>query len=418
MFRIIGRQGVDLPGKDLLPSADVGLMLIAFVLLLYFGVSFLAEDLRRPRLLWIMPVCVFAWVALTLILSQQYRAGLTDWTSHASICGRYVLYFPGALLAAAALVRQGRFYDASGLSGVGVCCRRAGAAFVVSAVLSGLVVPGADFFPASVLNYATFAGTFGLPVAVFRALLALIIAYFLLSAVRRLDSERRRQLEFANDQLQRLAVQALSAQETERSRIARELHDETVQLLSLLLMRLKLLKNEADEEVRQRRLEDSSHLALQAADGLRRIAHDLRPPAIDDLGLVPALEWYVDYFRGQYNLEVDFQADHPIDRPTREVELALYRVAQEALTNVAKHAAARRVWVRVRRTREALIALVEDDGRGFNVAAVRGSRDTGLGLFGMEERASLVGGDLSIESRPGRGTCIRVKVPLGGSAYA
>ncbi|MHB9091254.1 MAG: sensor histidine kinase, partial [Chloroflexota bacterium] len=320
---------------------------------------------------------------------------------------------PGAILAALALANEGQGYYRTGVTAVGRSYRRAGWAFGASAGLSGLIVPSSDFFPASVLNYSAVASLTGLPVAAFRAALALIIAYFVLSAVRGIDDERRRKLELANAQLQRLALQVLSAQEEERKRIARELHDETVQVLSLLLVRLKLLRREGDREARDRQLEDATQLALQAADGLRRIARDLRPPAIDDLGLVSALAWYASAFKETHGLAVDFSADGLSERPTPEVELALYRIAQEALSNVAKHARARKVWVQLLRTADSLTALVEDDGCGFDVNAVRASRKVGMGLFGMEERASVLGARLIIDSRPGAGTKVRVDVPLG-----
>jgi len=157
-------------------------------------------------------------------------------------------------------------------------------------------------------------------------------------------------------------------------------------------------------------------LTHQAMDGVHRLAMELRPKTLDDLGLVSALRWYAHEWARSLNLSIDFQAQGIKDRLPPAIEIVLYRVLQEALTNVAKHAQARRVRIRLEQAGDRIRASVEDDGQGFDVHALlhSGDRARGLGLFGMQERMSLVGGSFAIESAPGRGTIVRVEAPLEG----
>jgi two-component system sensor histidine kinase UhpB len=215
------------------------------------------------------------------------------------------------------------------------------------------------------------------------------------------------------DQLRHLASQVIRAQEQERKRIARELHDDTAQVLFAQLLRIAAFKSSASPEVREiaERLEETT---VEAIEGVRRMAVELRPPALDDLGLLAALGDLAQRFMDQRGIEVDYQARGSRGRLPAEVELVLYRVAQEAMTNVAKHAGATRVWIDLDRDADDVTLSVRDNGRGFDPAIARESdeRGLGLGLFGMEERVSLVGGTFSIWPRQGGGTEIFAFIPL------
>lgn len=214
-------------------------------------------------------------------------------------------------------------------------------------------------------------------------------------------------------EVQQLSQAAISAQEEERKRIARELHDETAQSLTSLLVRLRIVERASSLEGMRASIAEIRELAARTLDEVRNLAVELRPSALDDLGLVPALRWYTKQYAERRGVAVSFDATVLTDRLPSQVELVFYRVIQEALTNVAKHAEARNVTVRLERTGDFVLASVEDDGRGFDVDSVLRSRERGLGLFGMQERLTLVGGDFRIESEPGRGTRIVAKVPLG-----
>ena len=212
---------------------------------------------------------------------------------------------------------------------------------------------------------------------------------------------------------QRVARDALrrvvQAQELERRQLARELHDETGQALTSILLGLKPLEEAlADHPAREALAELREHVVAALQD-VRRLAVELRPKLLDDFGLVPALERLTESLAEQTGIRVDFHSALGETRLPSEVETALYRVVQESLTNVVKHAGARNVSVSVARRDGAVAAVIEDDGAGFDP---RATREEGLGLLGMRERLALLEGRLEIESRANAGTTIVAEVPL------
>lgn len=211
-----------------------------------------------------------------------------------------------------------------------------------------------------------------------------------------------------------LLQKVISAQEEERKRIARELHDETSQSLTSLMVGLKVLEEARDPEEVKVRAAELRALVAKTLDEVHHLAHALRPSILDDFGLVAALERYAKRFAGTAGLQVDFYAqDLDGRRLPPPVETTLYRIVQEALTNMAKHANAQNVSIVLEQRGRGVVAVIEDDGRGFDVARWRSKEGVkGLGLAGMEERASLLGGALTVESRPGSGTTIVVEIPL------
>jgi len=211
--------------------------------------------------------------------------------------------------------------------------------------------------------------------------------------------------------LRQMSSQVLTAQEEERKRIARELHDDTAQALTSVLVRLRLLERWAGEERLRAGLTELRDLTGQTLEGVRRMAIDLRPPMLDDLGLEAALQAHVQDFSHRWPVKAKFISGR-LGRLPADVELVLYRIVQEALSNVAKHAGASTVEARLTRRGRTLRLVVEDDGCGFDVEATKSSRRAGLGLFGMEERLALIGGSVRVESAKGKGTRISVEAPL------
>ena len=219
------------------------------------------------------------------------------------------------------------------------------------------------------------------------------------------------------NQVRNLSGALIRAQEDERQRIARELHDDTGQVLTLLLIRLKLLESLPGAEAVQPQIEELRGLIASAIDQVRRLALNLRPPTIDQLGLIPALRSLVATFTESTGLHVSVELPRESITLARERTLAVYRVVQEALTNTAKHASAQHISVVVRREGDWLVATIRDDGRGFSPETFAGrhrqpSGGAGVGLFGMEERARLAGGSLALQSAPGRGASVTLRVPL------
>jgi signal transduction histidine kinase len=200
----------------------------------------------------------------------------------------------------------------------------------------------------------------------------------------------------------------VEAQELERARLARELHDETGQALTSILLGLKPLEQQAQSDEAREAVASVRELVVSTLQNVRRLAVELRPSALDDFGLVAAVERLTDTFREQSGLTVDLETQLGQERLAPEAETTLYRVIQEALTNIVKHSGATRVSVLVQRQAGKVIAVVEDDGSGFDPESTRADA---VGLAGMRERVSLAGGRLQVESSPGSGTTLVAEVP-------
>jgi two-component system sensor histidine kinase UhpB len=229
--------------------------------------------------------------------------------------------------------------------------------------------------------------------------------------VGRLAASFRRMLVRIEDERRRSGRLVLRAQEEERRRLARDLHDEVNQALTAILLRLEALSQDAPPSL-DPELSELKRLVNQAMSELLQLARQLRPTALDDHGLLPAVASHVRRFAAQTGIEADLDADEAeagAGKLQPDEEIAVYRIAQEALANVARHAGASRVSVGLRTRGSGVELTVRDDGRGFSVEGQASSG--GLGLGGMAERARLVGGELTIESRPGAGTELCLRVP-------
>lgn len=233
-------------------------------------------------------------------------------------------------------------------------------------------------------------------------------------------TERTQQLAQANLELrdrERMRLQLLRkvihAQEDERKRIARELHDETCQSLTALAVRLDVAQRAAADTPAGPAVAEARTLASRSLDEVHRLMHDLRPSVLDDLGLCAGLRWFADRHLTRNGIAVRFEVSSLPDRLPPEVETALFRAAQEALTNVKRHARAERVLVQCSVQDGALVLEIEDDGEGFDPTAVapRPGDARGLGLLGMRERVELFGGSVTMDSAPGAGTRVVISVP-------
>ena len=220
------------------------------------------------------------------------------------------------------------------------------------------------------------------------------------------------QVRASSERLQSLARKLVDIQEKERYYVARELHDEAGQALSSLIIGLGRLEQNPDTTENLRaRLQNLKQLAGSIMEDLHRLAMDLRPVSLDQLGLIAALEQHA-HSMSTDTLTVEFKAlGFDGQRISPNVETALYRIVQEALTNVVRHAHAHTVGILLERREDKVILFVEDDGIGFDTVK---NKSSNLGLVGMRERAELLGGTLTVESLPGRGTSIKVEVPHAG----
>jgi signal transduction histidine kinase len=220
------------------------------------------------------------------------------------------------------------------------------------------------------------------------------------------------------ERLRALSAQLAEVAEAERQRLARELHDQVGQNLTALGINLNIIRTQMPEAAGasvHSRLDDSLSLVEQTTQRIRDVMADLRPPVLDDYGMVAALHWYGEQFAGRTDIAVAVQGEEPIPRLTARVENALFRITQEALTNVAKHAQAAHVTVTVEVEGGTLRLVVADDGIGFDPAHLsepEGGR--GWGLLTMTERAEAIGGHCWIKSAPGQGTQVIVEVSRSG----
>ncbi len=218
------------------------------------------------------------------------------------------------------------------------------------------------------------------------------------------------QIRVGRERLQSLSHRLVDIQEAERRYIARELHDEVGQALTSLMVGMRLIERDAAKPERVLGgISQLKQMVDEVLENLHRLAVHLRPASLDHLGLIPALQQYIDDLNERSDLSIKFETMGVDMRVESELETVLYRIVQEALTNVFKHAQATRVDVLIERREEKLVTIIEDDGVGFDTA--QPVSENHLGLFGIRERLDMFGGTLHLESSPGIGTTLFVEVP-------
>jgi len=209
--------------------------------------------------------------------------------------------------------------------------------------------------------------------------------------------------------------QIIEAQENERRRISRELHDEIGQALYAIKFNLEMIDKDLPQQtpLLRGRLGEAKSLASQTLTSMRQLALDLRPAMLDELGLIPTLRWYIQNFSNRLGIGSSFETIGLEEKLSPEIETAFYRIVQEALNNIAKHAQADRVEISLVKKDSRIYASIQDNGRGFDLDKVLHpeSPERGFGIVGIQERVSLLGGQLEIQSRPGFGTVISIEIP-------
>jgi len=251
--------------------------------------------------------------------------------------------------------------------------------------------------------------------------LGLLVARFSLSYSENLERKTERQYEEvarAKRELEQLSARLLEIEEDGRRKLSRELHDEIGQALAVLQIEItNALALTEDWPAMRDRLRRARDLAEKTVQTIRNISQLLRPPLLDDLGLVPALQWHLEDFIRRSGIACEFSEDGVEDTLPDAIKTCVYRVAQEALHNCEKHAAASSIRISLRRSDGMLRVEIEDNGCGFELD-LKGMprRDAGLGILGMRERAARVGGSLALDSAPGHGTRVLLCIPLPSTA--
>lgn len=212
-----------------------------------------------------------------------------------------------------------------------------------------------------------------------------------------------------------LGIQVIQAQEEERRRVAREIHDGPAQMMANVVLRAEICERMLDLDTIsvRKELQELKEMVRKSLIEVRQIIFDLRPMSLDDLGLVPTLRNYINHFQEKYKADIQFKVFGTIRRLEGSLEVAVFRVVQEALSNCAKHAEASLVMVQLEMTADRIRLQIQDNGKGFDVGSVLSNRKDGhFGLLGMQERIQLLGGDINFHSQPGRGTKIYISLPI------
>lgn len=416
-----GSLGTPLPAW--LPWLRLGMLAGSFLSLLVFAFQALRlvqRPLRRNHRIMVASLSLYlVFIPLSALLTYQHSE--VPWPNVVDALARYLLAVPASALAAMGF--RARSLQAREISpDLGLDMNRASLGFGLYA-LTQLFVHPISMFPASLINQEAFITMTGFPIQLVRAAMAIVITISLVRATQASDEIRQRELFSAQqarldaleeqEELRReLLRHTVRAQEDERARIARELHDETAQTLSAFTLELAGLHNEKMRKADVKQVvERLQTLSRDMSRGLYRLVHDLRPAQLDDLGLVPALRFLVEQECCPLGLRINFAVEGTPQRLDSLVETVLFRVGQEALKNLARHAQVQEADVKIIYSARQVMLSVSDRGKGFDPRQ-NFRPPHGWGLAGMKERVESVGGTLQIESAPGQGTRIEVHVPL------
>ena len=408
----------------LLSVLEFVVLAFSFLSLAAFGAYLVLGSESTWRVSLMIPLVMEAvWVFGLLIFKGKYPQAellvISDvWT-------RYAIAIPAGLLAAAGLVVQQRAFRRAGLVTFGRDSLWASISFGWYSIVGQIFTTPSALPPSTFLNSEFFVNTFGFPIQLLRAVTAVFASIFVIRFLRafQVESDHKiaelqearlhesRQREELRGELFRRVV---AAQEAERQRIARDLHDETGQSLTAIGMGLRGLADEINPRNKTQR-DTLGQLQMLSSDSLRelqRIISDLRPAHLDDLGLSATLRWYANRLQemSHLNVKVDISGEeHLLDEA---VKIAIFRIIQEALNNIIKHSRATAVTVNLVYTEESARILVRDNGLGFDMDAVKNRAGrVSLGLSGMSERAALLGGTVEVHSRPNYGTEVEALIP-------
>jgi signal transduction histidine kinase len=414
----------------------LSLLSISFLFLLYFGLL-TRRSLEKSTMRRNFTGYVLMGIYTFVILFSAFTAIRTETINILRISDvliRYLVAVPGAILACLGLYSQSREFRSEGRLVLSRSVFMAANGFGMYG-LTQFFVPSINMFPAKWINAEAFNSAIGFPIQVIRAITSILILIGMIKALILVEKER--QTLFATtqkakmDALEQIQVEltereilrrellrhTVHAQEDERSRIARELHDETSQVLSAFSLDLATLRQISSRRKDITVLVDRlQNLGKQMSQGIFRMVHDLRPAQLDDLGLASALQYLTERENCPPGLKVTLEVKGQERRLDPIVETVFFRVAQEALTNICRHAGVTEATMRILYEENQVTLWIEDKGKGFNPKD-NFSPPRGWGLAGMQERVDSVDGNLNIMSSPGKGAIIEVIIPSEMEGY-
>jgi len=424
MYVLMGHPISDLE-VSVMSALQLASLAFSFMSLAAFGSFLLADNEITRRLILLIPIGLEAiWVFGLYDFSGQYTDQVLwdvadTWT-------RYTLAIPAAVLTAIGLIAQQRAFRRSGLIRFGQDALWAAIAFGWYGLVGQFFARATPIFPSNIVNQQTFLAVFGFPVQLFRAVMAVAAAIFVIRFLRafqvetehkiaELQSARLKESQERETMRAELFRRVVAAQESERQRIARDLHDETGQSLTAIGMGLRGLSGKLGpgNKESQGTLHKLEALATDSLKELERLISDLRPSHLDDLGLSAALRWYAGRIQehSTISVRVDILGE---ERDLEDaVKITIFRIIQESLNNIIKHAQASHVNIHLRFEEKNVRINVRDNGIGFDLdrAKKNSASRPSLGLAGMQERAALLGGSVSVQSRPAYGTEVEALIP-------
>ncbi|MGE5373661.1 MAG: sensor histidine kinase [Bacteroidota bacterium] len=411
--------------QSIILAIQLATLAFSFISLAAFGSFLLAGTEVTRRLLLLIPIGLAGiWVFGLYNFRGEYT-GQTLWNT-ADVWTRYTLAMPAAVLTAIGLIAQQRAFRRSGLIRFGQDALWAAIAFAWYGLFGQIFSERSPLVLSQYINESEFQRIFGFPVQLFRAVMAVAAAIFVIRFLRAFQVETDRKIaelqaarleESQQRESMRIELfrRVVAAQEAERQRIARDLHDETGQSLTAIGMGLRGLSGKLSSRNKDAlsTLQKLETLTADSLKELQRLMTDLRPSHLDDLGLSAALRWYTARIQEHSSLKirVDIHGEErDLDDATK---ITIFRITQESLNNVIKHSQATHVNIHVYFEEKKVRINVFDNGIGFDREQVqqRMTNRPSLGLAGMEERAALVGGTVTVQSRPGYGTEVEALIP-------
>lgn len=425
----------------------LAILVTSFVALLLFGEQLLTHARPNRRPIWRLTLAAFVWYSVSCIFVRlAYNLDELEWMNAADVLARYILGIPSGLLACWTLWQERKIFRERGMGLYVRDLTIAGLSLALYGVIGQFITRSSVIFPSNVINSDVFLHVVGFPIQLFRTLMAIIVAISMIRVLRALEFESSQrltasesarletellsreelarlntELQVANQETERLLKEVqqrdavrgellqriTNAQESERKRIARELHDGTGQSLTGLALGLRGLAAQTgkDSEVLTKRLAVLEAMATGSLGELRLLINDLRPPQLDDMGLVAALRWLTERFQDRDKPSVKFEiVGDPYTLPSG-VETTLFRITQEGLTNAIKHAHANHVWITLN-FNDGPSLSVRDDGIGFDQKAALNpaSSRPAWGIAGMQERSNLINATFTVHSTIGGGT--------------